>query len=66
MKIDMKARLKNKAFWVSVIAFVVLVIKTFTKYELPSNFDTLVNMGLGILTGMGIIIDPTTSGLADK
>jgi uncharacterized membrane protein len=62
---NIKARLQNKLFIMSIISFVVLMLKTFTKIELPSNFDTLVNVGLGILTGLGVIIDPTTPGITD-
>lgn len=65
MNIDYKVRLKNRNFVLSTIAFIVLLVKTFTKYELPSNFDVLVNTGLSILTALGILVDPTTSGLAD-
>jgi uncharacterized membrane protein len=61
-----KERLRNKAFILSIIAFVVLMVKTFTNYELPSNFDTLVNMALSILVGLGIVIDPSTDGITDK
>jgi phi LC3 family holin len=63
---DIKQRLRNKAFILSVIAFVVLIIKTFTNYKLPDNFDMLVNGALGLLSGMGILIDPTTDGISDK
>jgi len=53
------SRLKNKTFILSVIAFVVLVVKTFTNIELPANFDVLVDMLLTILIGIGIINNPT-------
>lgn len=62
----MNNRLKNKTFILSIIAFIVLMIKTFTNYELPNNFDSLVDMGLTILVGLGIIVDPTTPGITDK
>jgi phi LC3 family holin len=63
---DIKSRLKNKAFILSCIGFVIMLVKTFTKYELPSNLDVLINTGLGILTALGIVIDPTTEGITDK
>lgn len=63
---NIKARLRNKAFLLSLVAFLVLVIKTFTKIELPENFDTLVDMGLSILVGLGIVINPLTDGVSDK
>lgn len=62
----LKQRLRNKAFIVSCVGFVALLIKTFTNYELPSNFNTLVDTGLGILTALGIVIDPTTPGISDS
>lgn len=63
---NIKARLRNKAFLLSLVAFIVLVIKTFTKIELPDNFDTMVDMGLSILVGLGIVINPLTDGVSDK
>jgi phi LC3 family holin len=62
---DIKSRLRNKAFILSVVAFVVLMVKTFTNYQLPDNFDTLVNTALSILTALGIVIDPSSPGLKD-
>jgi phi LC3 family holin len=65
ISLDIKSRLRNKAFILSVVAFIVLIVKTFTKFELPDNFDFIVNSALTILTGLGVIIDPTTSGVTD-
>ena len=62
----MKSRLRNKAFILSVVAFIVLIVKTFTSYELPGNFDAIVDMGLTLLTALGILIDPTTPGVVDS
>jgi uncharacterized membrane protein len=64
---DLKSRLRNKAFIFSVIGFVMLLIKTFTNYQLPEDIDILVNTGLSILVGAGILNDPTTenSGFGD-
>ena len=63
---DIKSRLRNKPFVLCVIGFVVLLVKTFTNYELPSNFDTIVNTALYILTALGILIDPSTPGIGDN
>lgn len=54
-------KFRNKTFLLSMIAFIVLVIKTFTSYELPGNFDALVDAGLAILTGLGIVNDTTSN-----
>lgn len=61
-----KARLRNKAFWVSAVSFIVLVIKSCTKMHLPDNLDEIVNAALVVASGAGIIIDPTTPGITDK
>jgi phi LC3 family holin len=63
---DIKSRLKNKAFWVSLAAFIALMGKTFNLFVVPDNYDQLVNMFLGLLTMLGIIINPTTEGITDK
>ncbi|AGK95986.1 phage holin [Clostridium pasteurianum] len=62
---DIKSRLRNKTFILCIIAFIVLVIKTFTNIQIPDNFDTVVNMALSILIGLGIIIDPCSPGISD-
>lgn len=61
-----KARLRNKAFWVSAAALLALVAKTFKLFDVPDNFEVIVNLALGLLVGMGVIIDPTTPGITDK
>jgi len=57
--------LRNKAFLLSLVAFIVLMIKSFTGYELPSNFDLLVDTALTLLSALGIIIDPSTPNIKD-
>jgi uncharacterized membrane protein len=59
-------RLKNKAFWLSLAAFIALMAKTFNLFEIPANYDELVNTGLGLLVMGGILIDPSTPGIKDK
>lgn len=50
-------RFKSWALWVAVAAFISFVSKTYFGYEIP-QFDTLVNMTLGILVLLGIINNP--------
>jgi phi LC3 family holin len=66
MLMDIKSRLRNKTFIVSMIAFLVMLIKNYTNIKLPEDFDIMVNMVLSMLVGLGIIIDPTTEGVGDK
>lgn len=63
---DIKKRLQNKAFWVAVAAFIALMGKTFNLFTVPENYNELVNTLLGLLTMMGIVVDPTTPGISDK
>lgn len=63
---DIKKRIQNKAFWIAVAAFVALMGKTFNLFTVPDNFNELVNMGLGLFTMLGIVIDPSTPGITDK
>lgn len=51
-------RLKSWALWLSVAALVGFIVKTYIGYEIP-QYDTLVNLILVVLSGFGIINDPT-------
>lgn len=51
-------RLKSWALWVSVAALIGFVTKTYLGYEIP-QFDTLVNLILIVLSGFGIVNNPT-------
>ena len=53
-------RLKSWALWLSVSALVSFVLKTYLKFEVE-GFDTLINMVLVVLTGFGILNNPTDS-----
>ena len=72
MKINWKVRFKNEVFLYSLIALVVSFV-----FDLLAMFDvfpavgedmilTLANIVLKILSGFGIIIDPTTKGVSDS
>ena len=65
MNIDLKARLKNKSFWMYILSAIaaaqLLGIKIF-----PDNWADLANIVLGILITLGIIVDNSTSGLSDN
>lgn len=51
-------RLKSWALWLSVAALVGFIVKTYIGYEIP-QYDTFVNLILVVLSGFGIINDPT-------
>jgi phi LC3 family holin len=67
MSIDLKARLRNKAFWVAMASAIALLIQQLGfKNLIPSNYADIVNSILSILVMLGIIIDPSTTGIGDK
>ena len=74
MKINWKVRLKNKAFWIAIIPAVLLLIQA-----VASVFGFTINLGdIGnkllvviesvfvVLTILGVVTDPTTSGVSDS
>jgi phi LC3 family holin len=72
MKINWKARFKNKAFIITfvtlVVAFVYQVLCLFDVVPSVSE-DSIVNiitMLVNILAFVGVIVDPTTEGLKDS
>lgn len=54
-------RWKNKGLWLSIASFIALMAKTFNLFEVPANYDELVNTLLGILVMAGILNNPTTN-----
>lgn len=72
MKINLKARLKNKTFIVTfatlIIAFVYQLLSMFEVVPRVSE-STIVNllgMVVNLLAGLGVIVDPTTDGINDS
>ncbi len=65
MNIDWKARLRSKAFWVSMVSLIVLLIKQLGIFQVPENWNDVLTTVLSILSAMGIIVDPSTPGLSD-
>ncbi|MGN0533279.1 MAG: phage holin [Eubacterium sp.] len=72
MKINIKARMKNKTFVITMATLVVSFV-----YQLLSLFEivpklsenTLINlitMAVNILATFGVLVDPTTDGIADS
>ena len=72
MKINIKARLKNKTFVLSAAALIVSFV-----YQMLSAFDIvpriseseisgMVTVGVNILAFLGVLVDPTTEGINDS
>ena len=67
MNIDLKARFRNKAFWISFLSAIILLIQQLGfKHLLPDNISDIVNTVLTILTMLGILIDTSTPGVEDN
>ena len=72
MKINIKARLKNKTFLISfsalAIAFVYQILSLFgftpeiSENEVVNVFSIVIN----ILACIGVVVDPTTDGMNDS
>lgn len=72
MKINWKVRLQKKTFWVSLIALLLVLANQIagifnvdiTVYN--AQITDISESILSILALLGVIVDPTTSGLSDS
>lgn len=63
--INLKLRLKNKVTLAALISAVFIMLGQFG-LEIPHNIQEGVNTLLMILVLLGIVVDPTTKGVADS
>lgn len=59
-------RLRNKTFWVALISAIVLLTQQLGLNIFPDNIGEITNTVLLIFTILGVVIDPTTSGIKDN
>ena len=72
--INWKVRIRNRAFWVSLIPAVLLLVQSAAARfgisldlgETGNRLLAVVNQLFGVLTILGIVNDPTTAGLSDS
>ena len=72
--INWKVRIKNKAFWVSLIPAVLLLIQviaavfgyTLDLGDLGNKLLDVVNTLFAVLAILGVVTDPTTAGVGDS
>ena len=72
--INWKVRIRNKAFWLSIIPAMLLLAQsaaalfgyTLDLTEAQDKLLTVVNAVFGVLAVIGIVNDPTTAGLSDS
>ena len=65
MRIDIKARLKNKYFWVSLLSLIVILLKQLN-VDLPFDINEIGGTILSIAVLLGIIVDNGSEGFGDK
>lgn len=66
-KLNLKLRFQNKAFCVAFASAVILLLQQLGLGQyLPENLMDIINSILLILSMCGIIVDPTTDGIADS
>ena len=65
MKLDIKARLRNKYFWVSMLSLIVLLLDQLG-IELPVDINAIGGTILSMAVLLGIIVDNGSEGFSDK
>lgn len=73
-KINWMVRIQNKAFWLSLIPAVLLLVQVVAAVfgyqlelgELGNRLLAVVNALFAVLAVLGVITDPTTSGMGDS
>ena len=64
MKLDIKARLRNKYFWISFISLVVMLLEQLG-IKLPFDLNAISRTILSIAVLLGIIVDNGSEGFND-
>lgn len=65
MKIDLKARLRNKYFWISMLSLIVLLLNQLG-VQLPVDINEIGGTLLSMAVLLGIIVDNGSQGFSDK
>ena len=65
MKLNIKARLRNKYFWVSMLSLVVLLLNQLG-IKLPVDINEIGGTILSMAVLLGIIVDNGSEGFSDK
>lgn len=65
MNINWKLRFKNKTTLFAIFATLVLLAQQLG-FKLPDNAEEVVNTALTLLVLLGVISDPTTTGIEDS
>lgn len=73
MRFDWRTRFTNIHFWLALVPAILLLAQTMLAIfhidwrpdELNSQLLALINAAFGVLTLLGVVNDPTTTGLTD-
>ena len=65
MKLNIKARLRNKYFWVSFVALTVILLEQLG-IQLPFDLDAISGTLLSMAVLLGIVVDNGSEGFGDK
>lgn len=65
MNINWKVRLQSKPFWVALFALIGFILGEFDVYH-AGRYEVLVQLILAVLVTIGVIVDPTTTGVTDS
>ena len=65
MKIDIKARLRNKYFWISLISLVVILFEQLG-IQLPFDLNAIGGTILSMAVALGIVVDNGSQGFGDN
>lgn len=74
MKVNWKVRIKNEAFWLALVPALILLVQAVADVfgymldlgDLGNKLIEIVKIVFTILALLGIVTDPTTSGLSDS
>ena len=72
--INWTVRFKNKNFWLAVIPAVLLLVQTVAAVfgytldlgDIGNKLIAVVNAAFSVLVVLGVVVDPTTAGIADS
>lgn len=72
--INWKVRIKNKVFWLSIIPAILLLVQAVAAVfgysldftDLTAKLVAVVEAAFVVLAILGIVADPTTSGMSDS
>jgi phi LC3 family holin len=72
--INWKVRVKSKAFWVAIIPAILLLVQVVAAVfgyaldlgDLGNRLLAVVNAVFAVLAILGVVVDPTTAGVADS